>query len=77
MGGVEKVFDGGEGRGALLRQVGPQVDRDHQLPQKDHFCQIDHFHKKKLRGQQTLEQNYLFVNMNKKQKNDLGFKKKI
>ena len=32
---------------------------------------------KKLRGQQTLEQNYLFVNMNKKQKNDLGFKKKI
>ena len=41
MGGVEKVFDGGEGRGALLRQVGSQVDRDHQPSQNDHFCQTD------------------------------------
>ena len=48
MGGVEKVFDGGAGRGALLRQVGPQVDRDHQLPQNDHFRQTNHFHKNDL-----------------------------
>ena len=48
VGGVEKVFDGGAGRGALLRQVGHQVDRDHQLPQKDHFRQTDHFHNNDL-----------------------------
>ena len=48
VGGVEKVFDGGAGRGALLRQVGHQVDCDHQLPQKDHFRQTDHFHNNDL-----------------------------